>query len=63
LGYELITPQKERRPALRERWMRAVYPSFLSAKLWLKIQTPAGRLASLSELELMDPVPQTGSAR
>jgi hypothetical protein len=63
LGYKLITPQKERRPALRERWMRAVYPSFLSAKLWLKIQTPAGRLASLSELELMDPVPQTGSAR
>jgi Sulfotransferase family len=60
LGYELTIPEPERRPSLRERWMHTVYSSFLNAKLWLKIRTPMGRLASLSELELADPVPRRG---
>ena len=59
LGYSLTTPQHERQPGLRERWMRAVYPSFLEAKLWLKLRTPVGRMANLSALELNDPVAAT----
>jgi hypothetical protein len=55
LGYELSTPQNERQPGLRERWMQSVYPGFLNTKLWLKTSTPIGRLASLSELELVSP--------
>jgi hypothetical protein len=32
--------------------LRTVYPGLLSAKLWLKIHTPVGKLANLSALEL-----------
>ncbi len=57
-GYPLTTPQRERKPGLRETWMRAVYPFFLDAKLALKIKTPLGRLANLSALELTDSAAQ-----
>jgi len=53
-GYSLTTPQREREPGLQEKWMRAVYPLFLDAKLALKIRTPLGRMANLSALELTD---------
>jgi hypothetical protein len=59
LGYGLTMPEEERKLGLRERWLQAVCPSFLDFKLWLKIQTPVGRLASLAPLELADPVPLT----
>jgi len=62
LGYELTTSEQERKPGLRDIWMRALYTSFLDAKLWLKIRTPVGRIANLSELELADPIAQTDSA-
>ncbi len=42
--------------------MRTLYPSLLNAKFWLKTWTPAGRLASLSELDLADSTPETESA-
>ncbi len=51
-GYELSLPAAERRRSLRHSWMRAMYPSFLGSKLWLKLHTPVGRLANLSALEL-----------
>jgi sulfotransferase family protein len=54
LSYPLTTPQHERQPGLRERWMRAVYPTFLDTKLWLKLRTPVGRMANLSALELSE---------
>jgi hypothetical protein len=63
LGYSLTTPQKERQPGLREKWMRALYPGFLDSKLWLKVATPVGRFANLSALELADPLPNESSAR
>jgi len=53
-GYELSLPASERRVSLRESWMREVYPNFLSSKLWLKMNTPVGRLSNLSALELTD---------
>ena len=53
-GYSLSLPEKQRRPGVREQWMRLVYRNYFDAKLWLKINTPAGRFASLSELELLD---------
>jgi hypothetical protein len=59
LGYPLTTPPSERQPGLRDRWMRAVYPSFLDTKLWLKLRTPVGRMANLSALELSDPTETT----
>jgi len=34
--------------------MRAMYPAFLAGKLWLKVNTPLGRFANLSALELED---------
>jgi hypothetical protein len=37
---------------MRSLWMRSVYPRFLDTKLWLKTQTPAGRMSNLSALEL-----------
>ena len=61
-GYPLSLPEQQRRPGIQEQWMRLVYPNFLDAKLWLKISTPAGRFASLSELEL-DSVPGADSAQ
>lgn len=55
-GYELATPASERRSGLQERWMRLEYDTFLSSKLWLKIETPVGRLANMEALELSDGV-------
>lgn len=58
-GYSLTTSELERKRSLGAAWMRALYPSFLDAKLWLKIKTPAGKLTNLSPLELADPGSQT----
>ncbi|HZR56023.1 MAG TPA: sulfotransferase [Terriglobales bacterium] len=57
VGYELITSAKNRRPGFRESWMRMVYPNYLSTKFFLKINTPIGRWANLSVLELEDSTP------
>jgi len=60
-GYPLSLPAAQR---TRSNWMRAVYPNFLSAKLWVKLHTPAGRFADMSALELEEePVPVAQSAR
>ena len=61
LGYGLTTSEQERKQGLRESWLRSVYPGFLNTKQWLKTRTPLGRLASLSGLELADPVAPAGS--
>ncbi len=53
-GYALSLPEEDRRMGLGGSLMRAVYPNLLSAKLWLKLHTPVGRLANLSALELED---------
>jgi hypothetical protein len=53
-GYELSLPAAERRSSLRFSWMRLMYPAFLGSKLWLKLNTPLGRFASLSKLELTE---------
>jgi len=63
LGYPLATADGEHQKGLRERGMRLVYSSFLGAKLWLKSNTPAGRLSSLSELELQDSAAEEESTR
>lgn len=60
-GYALTVPESE-----RKSWssMRAVYPAFLNSKLWLKMNTPAGRFSDLSALELEEEsVPVAQSAR
>jgi hypothetical protein len=54
-GYPLMTSGEERKVGMQEAWLRAVYPSFLDAKLWLKIRTPLGKLTNLSPLELSGP--------
>lgn len=53
-GYTLSLPAEDRSPGIRGRWMQAVYPNFLSAKLWLKLNTPIGRLSNTTALELED---------
>jgi hypothetical protein len=51
-GYELSLPASERHRGLRQSWMRGMYPAFLGSKLWLKLNTPLGRFANVSALEL-----------
>jgi LPS sulfotransferase NodH len=51
-GYELTVGESNRRASIRERWLKQVYPNLLSSKQWLKLNTPLGRLASLSALEI-----------
>ena len=53
-GYELITSEQARRRTLKQAWMRSVYPTLLSSKLWMKNRTPLGRFSSLSALEIED---------
>jgi hypothetical protein len=56
-GYTLSLPEAERHPGLREWAKRALYRSFLSTKMWVKMNTPAGRRVNLSVLELEDEPP------
>jgi hypothetical protein len=52
--YELSIPAAERYISFRASLMRAIYPAFLGSKLWLKLNTPVGRFANVSALELTD---------
>jgi hypothetical protein len=62
-GYQLSLPANQRRISPRHSIMSAVYPAFLSSKLWLKVNTPVGRLANMSALELIEePAPVAGMA-
>jgi hypothetical protein len=59
LGYSLSSPGGAPKSGLAEKAMRAFYFSLLNTKLWLKTQTPAGRLANLGALELSDNIEST----
>jgi hypothetical protein len=59
LGYPLSSPEDAREPGLRETFARAFYFNLLNSKLWLKIRTPAGKLANLKALELSDNIEST----
>jgi hypothetical protein len=63
-GYTLSLPEAERKPGVREWTNRALYRNFLNTKMWLKLNTPAGRMANLSVLQLQDGAgPAVESAR
>ncbi len=51
-GYQLVTSGRYGDLAWPVRIMRTLYPRFFDMKLWLKSNTPLGRLASVSSLEL-----------
>jgi LPS sulfotransferase NodH len=53
-GYPLTVDPGQRRTGIRLKFLSSVYPRFLTAKEWLKVNTPMGRLATLSALELQD---------
>ncbi len=53
-GYALSLPEAERTPGVRQWADRALYRSYLNTKMWLKLNTPAGRLANVSVLQLQD---------
>jgi len=53
-GYELSLPEAERKAGVREWAKRALYRSFLNTKMWLKLNTPAGRMVNLSVLGIED---------
>jgi hypothetical protein len=57
-GYELTTSVERRRLSLRHRLLAEFYPTFLDAKLWLRLHTSVGRLSDLSALELSAPSKQ-----
>jgi hypothetical protein len=50
-GYPLTVSEREWKPGIRDKWLRAVYPWFLESKLWMKMNTPLGRFSSLAELQ------------
>jgi hypothetical protein len=54
LGYSLSSSGGAAKSGLSQKAMRAFYFSLLNTKLWLKTQTPAGRLANLGALEISD---------
>lgn len=54
-GYALSLPEAERKPGVVEWGKRVLYRSYLDTKMWLKLKTPAGRIANLSALELENP--------
>jgi len=54
LGYPLSS--LVRKSGLQEKFTRAFYFNLLTAKLWLKTRTPAGRLANLEALQLSDSI-------
>jgi hypothetical protein len=53
LGYRLTTPAQIWDPGIRDKWLRAIYPTFLESKQWIKMNTPLGRISSLAELDLI----------
>ena len=55
-GYPLVT-SGDGDLAWQAGIMRALYPRFFDMKLWLKSNTPLGRLASVSSLELTPAMP------
>ena len=59
-GYTLSLPEAERKPGKRDWARRAIYKNYLETKLWLKLNTLAGRLANLSVLQLQDAPAQDG---
>lgn len=61
-GYSLTAPESDRRRGLREAWLRAEYFKYLDGKLWAKLNTPLGRIASLGPMELSDDEPDASAA-
>jgi hypothetical protein len=57
--YPLTVEAENRRVGLRQKCLASLYPRFLSAKLWLKLNTPVGRFSNLSVLELPDAAADT----
>jgi len=57
-GYALSLPKEGRKLGMRERFQQALYPRYLSGRMWLKQKTPAGRLVDLSVLELEQEPPR-----
>jgi hypothetical protein len=53
-GYPLSLPEAERTPGVRVWGNKALYRRFLDTKMWLKRNTPVGRFANLSVLQLQD---------
>ena len=53
-GYELSVSEHAWKPGIREHFLRSIYQPFLDGKLWLKANTPLGKVSSLSKLELKD---------
>ena len=61
-GYQLSLPSSGRRNGIRSAWMHAQYSAFLGGKFWLKLNTPVGRFADVSALELAEePMPAPDS--
>lgn len=53
-GYPLSLPEAERTAGFGEWGNRLLYKNFLNTKMWLKLNTPFGRLADPSVLQLQD---------
>jgi hypothetical protein len=51
-GYSLTGPPINWKPGVKDRFLRAIYPSFLDSKLWLKTGTGLGRFSKSDRLEL-----------
>ena len=61
--YALTLTPEQRQASLRTRFVGSIYPAFLSAKHWLKSETPIGRLADVSVLGVPDNTAESGESR
>jgi Sulfotransferase family len=59
-GYALTVNPEQRRISFSTKCLAALYPSFLSGKQWLKVNTPVGRVSNLSALELQTSAADAG---
>ena len=51
-GYVRSSLNEDWKPGMRDQWLRLTLPSFLDIKLWMKMNTPLGRLSRSRELDL-----------
>jgi len=53
-GYELVTPENQRRRSLAVSIMSFLYPIYFGTKLWLKSSTPLAKSASIGRMGFSD---------
>jgi hypothetical protein len=62
-GYQLASPEADRRRTLPLSFMSFVYPIYFDLKLWLKTYTPLARMGEILRMGISDPPADTTDER